>query len=64
MKYYSALKRNEPSMHAITRMNLKANMSERSQAKKSTYFYYYLYKILGNANQPIVNCSLGLGWGW
>ena len=45
MEFYSALKRNEVVIHAMTRMNWKQYMlSERTQTYKATYVRFHLHK--------------------
>lgn len=58
MEFYSALKRNEVVIHAMTRMNWKQYMlSEITQTYKATYVRFHLHKTsrIGKSTKPKVN---------
>ena len=45
MEYYSAIKRNEILLHAISQIDLENMLSERNQTQKRTY---YMISFIGD----------------
>ena len=66
MEYFSAIKRNEILIYAMTWMNPESiTISERSQTQKATYCMMHLYEMsrIGKSIETEGKSVVARGWG-